>query len=166
MSGSTRAARRAGTSAEPSAPVELGTLEGVVASSVSDRRFATLLLAGFAGLALFLAALGVYGTLSYAVARRRRELGVRMALGAQQGAVRRMVLRDAMRAVLPGVALGLLGAWALSRVLQGLLYGVTATDPATYAGVSGLLVAVALLAGYLPARRATRADPLVAIRAE
>ncbi len=163
LAGPLRAALRA---VEPSAPVELGTLEGLVASSVAERRFATVLLTAFAALALLLAALGVYATLSYAVARRSRELGVRMALGAQRGAVRRMVLRDAMRAVLPGVAAGLFGAWALSRVLRGLLYGVSATDPATFAGVSALLVGVALLASYLPARRATRADPLVAMRAE
>jgi putative ABC transport system permease protein len=146
--------------------VELSSLEAVVANSVAERRFATTVLSAFALLALFLAALGVYGVLAYSVAQRQREIGVRMALGANRGTVQAMVLRDAMRAVLPGVVVGLVGSLALTRLLRGMLYEVSATDPATLAAVSALLILVALFASWLPARRATRVDPLIAIRAE
>jgi ABC-type antimicrobial peptide transport system permease subunit len=147
-------------------PVELSSLEALRSRSVAERRFAATVLSSFAGLALFLAALGVYGVLAYSVAQRQREIGVRMALGASRGSVQGMVLRDAMRAVIPGVAVGLLGAVALTRLLRGLLYGVSATDPATLAAVCALLIVVALFASWLPARRATRVDPLIAIRTE
>jgi ABC-type antimicrobial peptide transport system permease subunit len=104
--------------------------------------------------------------LAYTVAQREREIGVRMALGAHRGAVRTMVLRDAMRAVLPGVAVGIVGGLALSRLLRGMLYGVSAADPVTFVAVAMLLTGVALVAAWLPARRATRVDPMSAIRAE
>jgi len=151
---------------DPNVPVTLSTLDGIVADSIASRRFSTVVLTAFAALALFLAALGIYGVLAYSVAQRQREIGVRMALGAHQGTVRAMVLRDAMRAVLPGVAVGLLGAVALTRLLRGLLYGVSETDPATFAAVAVLLTAVAAAASWVPARRATKVDPMVAIRAE
>jgi ABC-type antimicrobial peptide transport system permease subunit len=123
-------------------------------------------LGAFGFLALVLAALGIYGVLAYSVAQRQREIGVRMALGAQQGAVRRLILRDAMWAVVPGVVVGLGFALVIAKLLQSLLYGVTSTDPVTYAGVITVLLLVAMLASWIPARRATRVDPMIAIRAE
>jgi predicted permease len=147
-------------------PVELSSMERLVEESVASRRFSVVLLGGFAGLALFLAAIGIYGVLSYMVARRTREIGVRMALGARPAAVRAMVLGDAMRAVVPGLLIGLVGALALARLLRGLLYGVEPADPVVFAATAALLLAVSLVAAYLPARRATRVDPLLAIRAE
>jgi putative ABC transport system permease protein len=147
-------------------PVSVSSLEAVVKSSVASRRFSTAVLATFAALALLLAALGIYGVLAYSVAQRQREIGVRLALGARQRTVRAMVLRDAMRAVLPGVVLGLVGAVALTRLLRGLLYGVSAADPVVFVGVSVLLTAVAVAASWVPARRAARVDPMVAIRVD
>ncbi|HEY0970344.1 MAG TPA: ABC transporter permease [Gemmatimonadales bacterium] len=161
-----RAVREIVASVDANVPVEIGSMDALVADSVAPRRFSALLLGGFAGLALFLAAIGIYGVLSYSVARRTREIGVRMALGARTATVRAMVLRDAMRSVLPGVAVGLLGAWALARVLRGLLYEVTPADPLVFASMAVLLVAVSAVAAYLPARRATRVDPVMAIRTE
>ena len=160
------AVRARARAVDANVPVELSSLEALLSRSVAERRFATTVLSSFALLALFLAALGVYGVLAYSVAQRQREIGVRMALGANRGAVQGMILRDAMRSVLPGVTAGLVGAVALTRLLRGMLYEVSATDPATLATVSALLVAVALFASWLPARRATRVDPLIAIRAE
>jgi predicted permease len=151
---------------DPNVPARVSSLEAFVERSVADRRFLTTVLTGFAVMALGLAALGIYGVLAYAVAQRRREIGVRMALGAPRGAVRAMVLGDAMRAVVPGAVLGIAGALALSRLIRGMLYGVTTADPVTFAAVVAVLAAVALLASWLPARRATRVDPLTAIRAE
>jgi putative ABC transport system permease protein len=147
-------------------PIRLSSMAELVAGSVASRRFSTLVLGAFGALALVLAALGIYGVLAYSVAQRQREIGVRMALGAQQGAVRGLILRDAMWAVVPGVVVGLGVALALSRLLQSLLFEVTATDPATYAGVIVVLMIVAALASWIPARRATRVDPMIAIRAE
>jgi predicted permease len=151
---------------DPNVPVQLAPLQTFVARSVAGRRFAAGLLSGFALLAVGLAALGIYGVLAFAVAQRQREIGVRMALGAGRGDVRRMVVRDGMRAVLPGVVLGLAGALAVSRLLRGMLYGVSASDPLTFLSVAAVLTVVALLASWLPARRATRVDPMIAIRAE
>jgi putative ABC transport system permease protein len=134
--------------------------------SVAQRRFSMALLAIFASVALILAAIGIYGVLAYSVAQRTREIGVRMALGARETAVLSMVVRQGMRVVLTGIAIGVAGALVLTRVLTSLLYGVSATDPVTFIAVAGMLAAVALLASYLPARRAARVDPLVALRAE
>jgi putative ABC transport system permease protein len=119
-----------------------------------------------AAFALFLAALGVYGVVSYAVSQRTHELGVRMAVGAARGDVVRLILGQGLRLALQAAAIGLVGALATSRVLAGLLFGVDPLDPATLVAAAALLALVALLASYLPARRATRVDPLVALRSE
>ena len=125
-----------------------------------------LLLGAFAGLALVLSAVGIYSVLSYAVRRRVREIGIRMALGATHADVLKMVVSDGMKPILLGVAIGLAAAFALSRVVTSLIYGVRATDPLTFAGVSILLGAVGFLATVFPAYRATRVDPMVALRYE
>jgi len=142
------------------------TLESMIANSLRQQRFITLVLSIFAGVALFLAAAGLYGVISYSVTQRTRELGIRVALGAQISSVMRLVLRQAMTFVLIGEAVGLAGAFALSRLLSGLVFGVTPTDRLTFATVTVLLTVVALMACYIPARRATKVDPLVAIRGE
>jgi predicted permease len=144
----------------------LATLEEIVARSISEPRFYVTLLGAFAAAALFLAALGLFGVMSYAVAQRTRELAVRMALGARQQELRRMVLREALRLGGVGLALGLGGALLLSRTLESLLFSVSPGDPATLAAVAALLLVTTLVAGYLPARRATRIDPVVALRAD
>ena len=125
-----------------------------------------VLIGAFAGVALLLAALGIFGVMSYAVIQRYREIGIRVALGAHPADVRRMVLGRAFALVAIGVGAGLLGAVALSRTIASLLFNLSPTDPLTLGGVALLLAAVALLASYLPARRATRVDPLVALRSE
>jgi putative ABC transport system permease protein len=142
------------------------TMEARLAESLHRQRLSALLLALFAGLALTLAAVGIYGVMSYAVTQRTRELGVRMALGARRPQVLRMVVGQGLRLAVLGVAIGLAGAWALTRVLGAQLYGVSPTDPATFATLSALLLAVAVLASLLPARRATRVDPMIALRGE
>jgi len=142
------------------------TLEEVVARSISEPRFYTLLLGAFATTALFLAALGLFGVMSYAVAQRTRELAVRLALGARQHELQRMVLREALALGAVGLVLGLGGALLVSRTLTTQLYSVSPNDPATLAAVAGVLLATTVLAGYLPARRATRIDPVVALRAD
>jgi putative ABC transport system permease protein len=161
------AARREILAIDKDQPVsDIRTMESWLADSIARTRFGTTLLGAFAGLALILAAIGIYGVMSHSVAQRESEIGVRMALGAQARDVLRLVLRHGLSLVLVGVALGLLGALALTRVLGSLLYGVTATDPLTFAAIALLLTAVSWLACYLPARRATRVDPLTALRYE
>jgi predicted lysophospholipase L1 biosynthesis ABC-type transport system permease subunit len=140
------------------------TMEAVKAESVAAQRFNALLLGTFAALAALLAAVGLYGLLSYGVTQRARELGVRLALGATRGAVLRIVLERSLRLVAAGAVLGLAGALALTRVLRSLLFETAPTDPLTLAGVTALLLAVALLASYLPARRAARMDPAATLR--
>jgi putative ABC transport system permease protein len=142
------------------------TLEELVGTSVAPRRFNMLLLGIFASVALVLAAIGLYGVMSYSVSWRTHEIGIRMALGAKGTDVLRLVVRQGMSMTLIGLALGLLCAFLLSRVMVGLLYGVSATDPLTFAGVSIVLLSVAFLACLIPARRATRVNPIVALRTE
>ncbi len=142
------------------------TLGDIVDHAVSPRRFVMMLLGGFAGLALLLAALGIYGVASYSVAQRTREIGVRMALGASAANVQLSVIRRTLMLAAMGMAAGIVGALAASRLLASLLYGVTAEDPATFVAMAVALAVVAGLAGYLPARRASRIDPMEALRAE
>jgi predicted permease len=142
------------------------TMSQILEDSIAERRFAAKLLTAFAALALLLAALGIYGVLSYAVAQRNREFGVRMALGATAADVRGMVLRESGLSVLVGAGLGLAGAFAITRVMSGLLFGVSATDPTTLGGVIVVLALAALAASWVPAVRATRVDPMQAMRPE
>jgi len=145
---------------------EVGTLTGNIAHSTRERRFTVVLIAGFAALAVVLAAVGIYGLISYTVACRTQEIGVRMALGAGRRTILAMVVKRALRLAGAGVGLGVAGGLALTRLLRSILFGVSATDPAVFAGVSLFLLAVAALAGYLPGRRAARVDPLIALRHE
>jgi len=145
---------------------EVATMEQVVADSTSDRRLDMLLFLLLGGLALALATVGVYGVVAYSVTQRTHEIGVRMAVGARPADVRRMVLGQGCRLAVIGVAVGLLLALAAARVMRGLLFHVSATDPATFAAVAAALIAVAALASYIPARRATRVDPMIALRTQ
>ena len=145
---------------------DAGTLDQAVDSSFDNRRAVMLLLAAFAGLALFLSSLGIYGVLAYDVSQRTREIGIRGAIGASRGQIVGMILRQGLWKSGIGIALGLAGALLLSHYMTSLLFGVQPTDPVVYVAVSAVLVAVALLASYLPARRAARIDPLVALRDE
>jgi predicted permease len=142
------------------------TMDDIIATEVSQRRLRMSLLATFAAVALLLASLGIYGVLSYAVTQRTPEIGMRMALGARPGDVLRMVLTDGMRLSLVGLGIGLAASLASTRVMSNLLFGVSATDPLTFVAVSLLLMSVSLIACYVPARRATRIDPLIALRHE
>jgi len=152
-------------SVDPDQPVvNTRLMSQVLADSVAKPRFNYLLLSAFAAIALILSATGVYGVMAYAVEQRRRELGIRLALGARPQDVLRLVIGQGMRSVLAGLVLGLAGAFALSRVLVSLLFEVRTTDPSTFIGVVALLVTIALLACYLPARRATKVDPVIALR--
>jgi predicted permease len=152
---------------DPNLPVmDFQTLQGLVDKVESPRRFLVLLLSGFAGFALLLASLGIYALISYSVHQRTKEIGVRMALGASSWLVRRGVLSRTLRLALAGVILGTLGSFLMSRWIESLLFGTTAANPAVFSGVSLLLCAVALLAAYVPARRASRTDPMRALRAE
>jgi putative ABC transport system permease protein len=138
----------------------------LMANAVARRRFNALLTGLFAVVALVLASVGIFGVLNYTVAQRTQEIGVRVALGAQTRDVLRLVLGQGIRLILIGLGLGLVASFALTRVLVGMLFRVTPTDPFTFAGVSFLLVSVALAACYIPARRATKVDPLIALRYE
>jgi ABC-type antimicrobial peptide transport system permease subunit len=141
-------------------------MELAVADSIARERFAMVLFSIFAAGALLLASIGIYGVLSYVVGQRTREIGIRMALGAKQGDVVLAVLRDGFRMTLPGVGIGVLVALALTRLMSAILFGVKPTDIVTYASVAALLCAVALLACYVPARRAAKLDPMQALRSD
>ncbi len=152
---------------DPDQPMwKIRTVEFLVDRSTADRKFLMALMGIFASLALVLTIIGLYGVISYLVNQRTQEIGIRMALGAQMGDIMRMVLKQGMVLVLTGVGLGLAAAWLLTRLMARLLYQVSATDPVTFGGISLLLITVALLACYIPARRATKVDPLVALRYE
>jgi predicted permease len=163
----TQALRREVQSVDPNLPV-FGerTMEDVVSASLAQRRFALQVVGGFGALALLLAGIGIYGVVAYSVSQRTREIGIRLALGASSGTILRWVFGQGMRLTLAGLGAGLVGAFVLTRLLRGLLFGVAATDPFTYAALALLLAAVALLACYVPARRATKVDPMVALRYE
>lgn len=146
--------------------VRVATMDHLLASSAAERRFALILFEAFGFVALVLVAIGLYGVLSASVAERTREIGVRLALGAQKRDVLYLILRQGLNLTLAGVSVGLLASWAVTRVLTKLLYGVSATDPLVFAGVAFLLIVVALLACYVPARKAMKVDPLVILRYE
>jgi putative ABC transport system permease protein len=161
------AARQAIWSVDRNQPVSnVRTMNEILSEEVARRRIGMTLLAAFAALALALASLGVYGVLSYSVAQRTREIGVRMALGAGRKDVLRMVLADGMRLAAAGVAIGLGAAFALTRLMAGLLFGISATDPATFVSIALLLAFVAFVACWVPARRATKVDPMIALRCD
>jgi putative ABC transport system permease protein len=141
-------------------------MEQLVASSLTQQRFYAIVLGLFAAIAAVLGAVGIYGVLAYAVSQRTQEIGIRIALGAEHSAVLRMVLHRGIVLATIGIVLGLAGAAGLTRYLSGMLYDLTPLDPATYAVVAILFAAVALAASYLPARRATQVDPMVALRRE
>lgn len=159
--------RQAVSTIDPDLPVsDIRTLDERLELSVSQPRVSMVLVGIFAMLALVLAAVGIYGVLSYTVTQRTRELGIRMALGAEPSSVMRLVVGQAMVPALIGVLIGLAGAWGATRLMSTLLFGVSATDPVTFSAVALFLLAVALLASWVPARRATRVDPLIALRTE
>jgi ABC-type lipoprotein release transport system permease subunit len=142
------------------------TLQQIVDRSVSPRRFTVLLLGGFAAFAVLLASLGIYALISYSVSQRRQEIGIRMALGASARDVQARIIWQTLRLAMMGVVLGAGASWLLARGASGLLFGVTPRDPQTFVVMVAMLTMVALVAGYLPARRASRIDPTVALRAE
>jgi ABC-type antimicrobial peptide transport system permease subunit len=144
----------------------LGPMNDLLSDSVAPARWSLTLLGTFAGVALALAAIGIFGVLSFVVTQRMRELGIRVALGASPARLRRMVVTQSLGLVLVGAAIGLAGALAMSRFMQQLLFGVSPMDPPTYVAATAVLIGVALVASYAPARRATRADPIVALRSE
>jgi putative ABC transport system permease protein len=138
----------------------------ILGESIARQRFSMLLLGIFAFLALLLAAVGIYGVMSYSVTQRRNEIGIRMALGAQTRDVLKLTVGQGLKLVLIGIIIGLAGAFVLTRLMSTLLFGITPTDPPTFVTISIVLIAVACLASYIPARRATKVDPLQALRYE
>jgi predicted permease len=161
------AVRRELRELDPALPAnEFRNLQDLVDKAVSPRRFVVLLLAGFSGFALILASLGIYGVISYSVNRRTREIGIRMALGAQVGGLQARIVGQTLGLAAIGISLGMAASWVLARAMRGLLFGVTSSDPATFLGMLAILIAVAVTAGYLPARRASRIDPAAVLRSE
>jgi putative ABC transport system permease protein len=162
-----RAAQEQVWAIDPGQPVaSVRTLEELVARVQANRRFTTMMLVVFAVVALVLAAVGIYGVIAYSTAQRTQEIGIRVALGAQPRQVLAPVIREALVLAGSGIAVGLLGAVALTHVLASFLFGIRATDPLTFISMSLLLVLMALLASYIPSRRALRVDPLIALRPE
>jgi putative ABC transport system permease protein len=166
VAGLTSAMRREARALNPEMPTKFETVEQIVAASFDNRRFSMIMLGVFARSALALAMVGLYGVMAYITSERTHEIGIRMALGAQRVDMLRMILRQSFTLVLAGVALGILASIALTRLLSTMLYGMRATDVLTYAGVVGLLAVAAALASYIPARRAMKVDPMVALRYE
>lgn len=163
----TASARAAVASIDAGLPLaDVRPMSEIVSAASGQPRFTTLVMSFFASIAFFLAALGLYGILAYSVEQRVREIGVRVALGADKLEIFRLITDAGMRLALVGAAVGVPSALALTRLMGGMLSGVTSADPVTYIAVVGMLVISALLASYLPARRATRVDPIVALRAE
>jgi putative ABC transport system permease protein len=162
----TSAARHILHEMNPEVPPKFNTFEQVYSASLGPRRFNLILIGFFAAIALVLATAGVFGVMAYSVSRRTREIGVRVALGATSRDVVAMILSQGLRTVLVGIVVGIAGSLALTRALQSLLFMVSATDPLTFAGVILLLICVAVLACYIPARRASKVDPMVALRYE
>jgi predicted permease len=158
--------RTAVAEADRNALVEMSSMAALLDQSVAGRRFSMTMLSAFSGLALFLAAVGIYGVLAYAVVQRQREIGVRMAIGLSRSGVARLIVLDAMKAVAPGLVIGLVGAFLLTRFVQGMLYGIAPADPTTYAVTAGVIIGVGLLASLWPASRASQVDPMIAMRAE
>jgi putative ABC transport system permease protein len=144
----------------------IDSMEHIVAEAVARQRFSMLLLAIFAGLALVLAAVGIYGVMSYTVAQQTREIGIRIALGAKRRDVLAMTVKQGLRLVGLGLVIGLPSAFILTRVMSSLLFGISAADPITFLSISLVVLAVALLASYIPALRATKVDPMIALRAQ
>ena len=151
---------------DPEIPVKFSTFDAELGGWLADRRFILLLVVLFAVAALTLASIGLYGVVSFSVARRTQEIGIRVALGANRADVLRLVVGEGARLALGGVAVGITASFAITRGLSSLLFGVSATDPITFAAVAGMLTVVALLASYIPARRAMRLDPNNALRYE
>jgi len=152
---------------DPQQPLyNVRTAEQVLAASIARPRFNMLLIAILAGIALVLAAIGVYGVISYSVTQRTREIGIRIALGASRGSVLKLVIGEGMLLAGSGIVLGILAAFGVTRIMASLLYGVTASDPVTFGSLAFLLALIALIACYIPARRATKVDPVVALRYE
>ncbi|MGC2390102.1 MAG: FtsX-like permease family protein, partial [Candidatus Acidiferrum sp.] len=145
---------------------DLKTMDAAIDKSLAPQRFNLVLVALFAVLAIFLAAVGVYGVLSYSISQRTREIGVRIALGAQRGRVLRMAVGEGMKLAILGTAVGMAGGFVLTRLIASLLFGITARDPFTFAAVGVLVAIVSFAACYIPARRAMRVDPIVALRYE
>jgi putative ABC transport system permease protein len=162
----TTTARRILAELNPEIPPRFRTFAQIYSASLGSRRFNLILIAFFGIIALVLATAGVFGVMAYSVSRRTREIGVRVALGARSRDVLTMILSQGMRTIMIGIIIGLAGSFALTRTMQSLLFGVTATDPLTFVAVIALLIAAALAACYIPARRATKIDPMVALRYE
>jgi putative ABC transport system permease protein len=152
---------------DPEQPIaDVSTMDQVISKSIARPRFNTLLLSIFAGVALLLASVGLYGVMNYSATQRTHEVGIRMALGATRGDIMRLVVGNGMMLTLAGIVIGIVASWGLTRVMANMLFGVTATDLPTFLGVSAVLATVALVANYIPARRATRVDPIIALRYE